>query len=121
MLPPATAAELNALGDDAIGVAEAGLAGRDDAAVYEAGLAGCDDVTVYEAAVEQLRLVVTENVVDFATITKDRLAAGETSIAIVFVRKHRHPCGSALAPALAQHLHRWATENPKPYPGAHWP
>ncbi|MXV91071.1 MAG: hypothetical protein F4121_10940 [Acidimicrobiia bacterium] len=108
MLPPATAAELNALGHDAIGVAEAGLAGRDDA-------------TVYETAVEQQRLVVTENVADFATITKDRLAAGETSVPVVFVRKHQHSRGSALAPALARHLHRWATENPKPYPGAHWP
>lgn len=108
MLPPATAAELNALGHDAVGVAEAGLA-------------GCDDAAVYETAVEQQRLVVTENVADFATITKDRLAAGETSVAVVFVRKHQHSRGSALAPALARHLHRWATENPKPYPGAHWP
>lgn len=108
MLPPATAADLNALGHDAVGVAEAGLA-------------GCDDVTVDEAAVEQQRLVVTENFADFATITKDRLAAGETSVAVVFVRKHQHPRGAALAPALARHLHRWATENPNPYPGAHWP
>ena len=42
------------------------------------------------------------------------------SVPVVFVRKHQHPRGSALAPALARHLHRWATENPKPYPGAHW-
>ena len=108
MLPPATAAELNALGHDAVGVAEAGLAGSDDA-------------TVYETAVEQQRVVVTENVADFATVTKDRLAAGEASGAVVFVRKHQHPRGSALAPVLARHLHRWAAENAHPYPGAHWP
>ena len=42
-------------------------------------------------------------------------------MAVVFVRKHQHPRGSALAPTLARHLHLWATENPKPYPGAHWP
>ena len=108
MLPPATAAELNALGHDAVGVAEAGLAGSDDA-------------TVYETAVEQHRLVVTENVADLAKITTDRHAAGEPAVAVVFVRKHQHPRGSALAPALARHLHRWATENPKPYPGSHWP
>ena len=108
MLPPATAAELNALGHDAVGVAEAGLAGSDDA-------------TVYETAVEQQRVVVTENFADFATITTDRHAASEPSVAVVFVRKQQHPRGSALAPALARHLHRWATENPKPYPGAHWP
>ena len=108
MLPPATAAELNTLGHDAVAVAEAGLAGSDDAAVYE-------------AAVEQQRLVVTENFADFATIIKDRVAAGEPSVAVVFVRKHQHPRGSALAHALARHLHRWAADNPRPYPGVHWP
>ena len=108
MLPPATAAELNTLGHDAVAVTEAGLAGSDDAAVYE-------------AAVEQQRVVVTENFADFATIIKDRLAGGEPVLAVVFVRKHQHPRGSALAPALARHLHQWATQNPTPYPGVHWP
>ena len=108
MLPPATATELNTLGHDAVAVAEAGLAGSDDAALYQ-------------AAVEQQRVVVTENFADFATIVKDRLAGGEPSMAVVFVRKRRHPRGSALAPALARHLHQWAADNPKPYPGVHWP
>ena len=108
MLPPAAAAELNALGHDSVGVAEAGLAGSDDA-------------TGYELAVEQQRAVVTENFADFATIVKDRLAAGEPSVAVVFVRKRQHPRGSALAPSLARHLHQWATDNPKPYPGVHSP
>ena len=108
MLPRATAAGLNALEHDAIGVADAGLVGSDDA-------------TVYEVAVEQQRVVVTENFADFATIVKDRLAAGEPSVAVVFVRKRQHARGSALTPALARHLHQWATENPKPYPGFHRP
>ena len=108
MLPPATAAELTTLGHDAVGVAEAGLAGSDDAALYQ-------------TAVEQQRLVVTENFADFATIIKDRLADGEPSVAVVFVRKHQHPRGAALAPALARHLHQWAADNPRPYPGVHWP
>ena len=108
MLPPATAAGLNTLGHEAVAVAEAGLAGSDDAAIYE-------------AAVEQQRVVVTENFADFATIIKDRLAGGEPVTAVVFVRKHQHPRGSALAPALARHLHQWAADNPKPYPGVHWP
>ena len=108
MLPPAAAAELNALGHDAAGVAEAGLA-------------ACDDTIIYAAAVEQQRVVVTENPADFATITKDRLAGGEVAATVVFVRKHQHPRGAALASALARHLHRWATENPNPYPGIHWP
>ena len=63
MLPPATAAELTALGHDALSVTEAGLGGSDDAAVHE-------------TAVEQQRVVVTENFADFATLTNDELTAG---------------------------------------------
>ena len=108
MLPPAAAAELAALGHEALSVTEAGLGGRDDAAVYE-------------TAVEQQRVIVTENFADFATITNDRIAAGEPCVPVVFVRKRQHPRGSALAPALARHLHEWSVANPNPYPGVHWP
>ena len=108
MLPPATAAELAAFGHEAVSAAEAGVAGSDDAAVYE-------------TAAEQQRVIVTENFADFATIAKDRLAAGAPCVPVVFVRKRRHPGGSALAPALARHLHEWSVANPSPYPGVHWP
>ena len=108
MLPPATAAELTALGHEALSVAEAGLGGRDDG-------------TVYEAAVEHQGVIVTENFADFAMITNDRLAAGAPVVPVVFVRKQQHPRGSALAPALARHLHEWSVANPNPYPGVHWP
>ncbi len=78
MLPAATAAELTALGHEALSVTEAGLGGSDDAAVYE-------------TAVEQQRVVVTENFADFATITNDRLTAGAPCVPVVFVRKHPAP------------------------------
>ena len=78
MLPPATAAGLNTLG-------------HDDVAVAEAGFTGSDNAVIYEAAVEQQRVVVTENFADFASIIKHRLAAGEPVTAVVFVRKHQHP------------------------------
>ena len=108
MLPPSAAAELAALGHEALSVAQAGLGGSDDAAVYE-------------TAVEQQQVIVTENFADFATITKDRLAAGAPCVPVVFVRKRHHPRGSALGPALARHLHEWSVANPNPYPGVHWP
>ena len=108
MLPPAAAAELAALGHEALSVTEVGLAGSDDAAVYE-------------TAVEQQRVIVTQKFADFAAITNNRLAAGAPCVPVVFVRKGQHPRGSALAPALARHLHDWSVANPNPYPGVHWP
>ncbi|MCY4621984.1 MAG: DUF5615 family PIN-like protein [bacterium] len=108
MLPPATAAELTEFGHEAVSVAQARLAGSEDA-------------TVYENAVEQRRVIVTENFADFAKITSDRIAAGAPCVPVVFVQKLRHPRGSALAPALARHLHRWSVANPNPYHGVHWP
>ena len=108
MLPPATAGELNALGHDAFSVAEAGLAGEPDEAVYA------------EALVQD-RVVVTENVSDFAVIVAQRLANEQPCVPVVLVRKADHPHGGGLAHHLARYLHEWATRNPAPYPGPHWP
>ena len=108
MLPPATAAELNTLGHEAISAREAGLGSSDDA-------------DLYAAAVSQRRVIVTENFADFAALSGRQLAAGQPSAPVVFVRKRDHPGGSTLAAALARHLHRWAADNPEPYPGIHWP
>ena len=108
MLSPATAEALSALGHDAVGVAAAGLG-------------SCDDATVYAAATEQQRVMVTENFADFAGLVARRLANEEPCVPVVFVCKRDHPRGSALAAALARRLHRWAADNPEPYPGTHWP
>lgn len=108
MLPPATAGELDALGHDALSVAEAGLAGAPDEGVYAEALA-------------QGRVVVTENSSDFVAIVAQRLADEQPCMPVVLVRKADHPHGGALAHHLARHLHRWATHNPDPYPGPHWP
>lgn len=108
MLPPTTADQLNELGHDAVGVAAAGLAGTDDAVVYA-------------AAVDQERAMVTEDFADFSALLTQRQASDERCLPIVFVRKREHPRGGALAPHLARHLHRWAINNPDPYPGLHWP
>ncbi len=104
MLPPTTAEELNALGHDAISVAAVGLA-------------GADDESVYAEALKQNRVVVTENFSDFAAIAAHRLPNDYPCTPVVLVRKTDHPRGGALA----HHLHQWATQNPTPYPGPHWP
>ncbi len=108
MLPPTTAEELNALGHDAVNTAAAGLA-------------GADDESVYAVALKQSRVVVTENFSDFAAIAAHRLANDYPCTPVVLVRKADHPRGGALAHHLARHLHHWATQNPTPYPGPHWP
>ncbi|WP_420433503.1 DUF5615 family PIN-like protein [Candidatus Poriferisocius sp.] len=108
MLPPTTAEELNALGHDAISVAAVGLA-------------GADDESIYAEALKQSRVVVTENFSDFAVIAAHRLANDYPCTPVVLFRKADHPRSGALAHHLARHLHHWATRNPYPYPGPHWP
>lgn len=86
-----------------------------------AGLAGADDAVVYAAAVDQDRVMVTENFADFSVVVMQRVANDEPCVPLVFARKPDFPRGSVLASHLASHLHRWATDNPDPYPGPHWP
>lgn len=108
MLPPATAGELHTLGHDAV-------------SVVAAGLAGSEDETVYALAVAQHRIVVTENVSDFAALVAQRLANDQPCVPVVLVRKADHPRQGGLAHHLARHLHQWADNNPDPYAGPHWP
>ena len=108
MLPIAVADHLHQLGHDALGVAAAGLAET-------------DDTVIYAAAVEQDRVVVTENFADFSVIVTQRVASDEPCVPVLFIRKQDFPRGGSLAPHLADHLHRWAPANPDPYPGPHWP
>lgn len=108
MLPPATAVELNDLGHEALSVVEVGLAETDDAVVCA-------------GAVERDCVMVTENFADFAALVGQRLANEEACVAVVFVRKRDYPRGGALPAHLARRLHQWASENPDPYPGLHWP
>ena len=107
MLPPKTAKELNRLGHDAVAAAEAGIAGQ-------------SDPVVFETAVRQRRIVVTENIVDYATLLDQRLRNEEPAVPVVFVRKVDLPGRGALPVHLARRLHQWAGANPDPYVGPHW-
>ena len=100
MYPPAAAALLRIrFGHDAFGV-------------REVGLGATPDVDVAEVARAQGRVLVTENVADFAA---------ERDLAVLFVLKRTLPSGGGLAAALAARLDAWAKENPDPYLGHHWP
>lgn len=106
MLPPDAAATLNELGHDAVSVAAAGLAGEPDAEVFS-------------YAVSNNRLIVTENVADYAALVTDRLSAEKPCVPIIFVSKSAFPRGG-LAVKLAKRLATWADGNPRPYEGLHW-
>jgi len=80
--------------------------------VGEVGLSGADDAVVATFARSEHRAVVTENITDFAP---------EPDLVLVCVLQRKLPPGGAQARALAELLDRWATENPDPYLGQHWP
>lgn len=108
MLPPAAATELNRRGHDAIHVNDLGLAGQ-------------SDPMVFDTAVAQGRVIVTENVADYAALLDQRLRHDDPCVPVVFVRKSDLPRRGALAARLAQRLDRWAATHPDPYHGPHWP
>lgn len=107
MLPPETAVELRGRGHDAVSVASLGLTGAPDPEVFDRAVA--DD-----------RIVVTENVADFAIVLDQRLRRAQLAVPVVFVRKADLPRRSALPHHLAERLHHWAQANPDPYLGPHW-
>ncbi|MEX2555087.1 MAG: DUF5615 family PIN-like protein [Actinomycetota bacterium] len=108
MLPPQAAQELVRRGHDAVTVGDVELAGRPD-----------DEV--FDYAVADRRLLVTENVADYATMLAQRLSQNRPCVPVLFVLKSSFPRRGSLARNLAVRLDEWARENPNPYIGAHWP
>ena len=108
MLPPLLAAKLNERGHDAV-------------SVYDAGLAGAADPEVFDYAVKQQRVLVTENFADYALLLAQRLGNDQPCVPVVFVRKPSAVKGGALATHMARRLHGWASANPDPHVGPHWP
>jgi hypothetical protein len=86
--------------------------GHDAVHVVEVGLRAAEDAHVAPVAREEGRVVVTENVADFAA---------ERDVLLVFVLKKNLPAGGGQAAALAKILDRWAQQHPEPYLGPHWP
>lgn len=86
--------------------------GHDAVHVAEAGLSGAEDAVVAATARAEDRAMVTENVVDLVA---------ERDLVLVFVPKRKLPAARGQATALADLLGRWASANPDPYRGPHWP
>jgi predicted nuclease of predicted toxin-antitoxin system len=86
-------------------------AGHEAVHVRDIGLDGRPDAEVAAAAVHDDRVLVTENVKDFA---------GEADLVVLCLRKPR-PFGGALPQWVAESVDTWARANPAPYVGLHWP
>jgi hypothetical protein len=97
MFPPGLCQRLKKRGHDAVHVKDRGVDAR-------------PDTEVAIAAAREHRVLVTENVKDFAA---------ERDIVIVCVLKPRLP-QQGMEKHLAVMLDRWATANPDPYVGLHW-
>jgi Domain of unknown function (DUF5615) len=85
--------------------------GHDAVHVRDHGVNARPDSEVAAVAIRENRALVTENVKDFAAVR---------DLAIVCVFKSRLPA-AGMADHLARLLDRWATANPDPYLGLHWP
>lgn len=79
--------------------------------VLDLGLVARPDVEVIAAARAEDRVVVTENVADFAAVT---------DLVVVCVLKRKLP-DRGMAAHLADLIDNWARANPDPYRGLHWP
>lgn len=107
MLPRAAADALNQRGHDAV-------------SVVDIDLRAASDDSVYTTAVEQGRIVVTEDEDDFERILKQAFATSGAVVPVVVVRKTRLGRGGAMPNSLSDALHRWSVENPEPFLGAHY-
>jgi hypothetical protein len=85
--------------------------GHDAVHVRDRGVNARPDGVVAAVAIREGRALVTENVKDFAA---------QPDLAVVCVLKSRLPA-SGMAEHLARLLDKWATANPDPYLGLHWP
>ncbi|WP_019875401.1 DUF5615 family PIN-like protein [Sporichthya polymorpha] len=98
MFPAATVELLTSKGHDAVHVIERGLGARPDAELVALAKA-------------ESRVLVTENVQDFALAPQ---------IAVACVLKSRLRV-KAMAVDLAELLDSWAAGDPEPLPGLYWP
>jgi hypothetical protein len=98
MFPPVTCRRLAEGGHDAVHVRDRGVDARPDR-------------DVAAVAAREHRVLVTENVKDFA---------GQHGIVILCVLKSRLPA-QGMSEHLAETLDAWAAAHPDPYVGLHWP
>jgi predicted nuclease of predicted toxin-antitoxin system len=84
------------------------------------GLGGAPDAVVLARAVEERRVMVTENASDFLPLLDQRQSAGSPTTAVLVAMTASRGLGGALHARLAVDIDRWAARNGAPYTHAHW-
>jgi len=97
MLPAQIADQLNLLGHDAV-------------SPVSLGSSTLPDTVLIEVATSDIRVIVTENIKDFADVTR---------CPVLLVRKHWWP-SAALAQRVAAAVDSWSKANPEPGFWARW-
>lgn len=86
-----------------------------------ADLRGLTDQQLLDVAIDQRRVVVTENVADFVALLEARIAGGLLVTPVVFALKSALPSHPGrLASSLAGQLDAWAADHPDPVATAYW-
>lgn len=94
--------------------------GHDAVHVREIGLGGSPDTDVLARAVDEGRVLVTENAVDFLPLLDQRQSAGLAMTPVLVALTVGRVVGGALHARLANAIDQWATANADPYAHAHW-
>jgi predicted nuclease of predicted toxin-antitoxin system len=97
-----------------------GERGHDAAHVRSIGLGGAPDAYVLARAVDEGRIVVTENASDFLPLLDQRQSAGVPTTPVLIALTAGRGVGGALHARLADDIDSWAADNGDPYTHAHW-
>ena len=94
--------------------------GHDAVHVRSVGLGGAPDADVLARAVDERRVVVTENAADFLPLLDRRQSAGLRTTPVLVALTAGRGVGGALHARLADDIDAWAAGSPEPYAHAHW-
>lgn len=94
--------------------------GCDAVHVRDAGLGGATDREVLAQAVDEERVLLTENARDFEPLFTERLSTTLAVTPILIALKKGRGTGGALHARLAEDLARWASQHPRPEATIYW-
>lgn len=88
--------------------------------VRDIGLGGAADGDVLARAVDDRRVLVTENARDFLPLLDHRQGSGRPMTPVLIALTTGRGVAGALHARLANDIQQWALDNADPYAHAHW-